>query len=120
MKEIKIFRLVSTEQILGFLLEEKKDSLIIEYPLEIIIEYFGEADKHELSAIKWSPFSDDITTEIDKSLILSSSLPKKELLDFYKLKINKLYLDKNNTSLDDEDSDYYSSVLDSFDDDTEH
>jgi hypothetical protein len=120
MKEIKIFRLVTTEQIIGFYIGETPETVLIEYPLEIIIEYSSEEDKHELSGIKWFPFSNDMACEIHKSSILSiSHSPKEELVLYYKNKINKLYIDNVETD-DSDESNYYQSVLDSFDDDTEH
>jgi hypothetical protein len=120
MKEIKIFRLLSTEQIMGFFLSETDKTISVDYPLEIIIESYNDSDKHELSGIKWSPFSDDSTITLNKSSIVSiSHSPKRELIEYYKNKINKLYLLDTHPSLD-EESDYYQSVLDSFDDDTEH
>jgi hypothetical protein len=113
MSDIKLIRLINTEQIIGTIIHQDEDFVTLEFPLELFINYSEETEEHSLYLTKWSPFSPDTTLTIPKYVILNTQIPRIELLEYYTKKINKVYLNINNET----------NLLNSYSDDefdTEH
>ncbi len=85
-----IFRLVSGESVIGTIVSESEKQYVINRPYSINAMLLGESPTNTKEVIflrDWLKFSIDLTTKIDKSNILQTSVADPKIIEMYERKM---------------------------------
>ena len=87
--EIILVKLANDDQYIGTLTEEDEEGIRLENPLRVEVMYTSKvATKPNVIILPWNELSKMSTVYFDKFHVLYYTLPKDDIIDFYKKQID--------------------------------
>lgn len=92
--EVIIVKLINDENYIGVLTEETEDSFRLVDPLRIQAFYNQRANGFDIGILPWNSFSKMNDVAIDKRHVIYYTLPRDDVLKFYKSNVDKYNSDE--------------------------